>query len=144
MAGTSTAFEKLRASVVPRRIVVIGSADSFVNSLRCILERFGHWVTTATDGQSGVDIVKAEQPDVVISSIELARLNGFEVAEAIREALPQKPLLVAHSSYSKSEISQQAKQAGFDRYLGKPASVVDMLRVIASVDGTGDDVFQFQ
>jgi CheY-like chemotaxis protein len=140
----STAFEKLRASVIPRRIVVIGAGAPLVDSLRCILERFGHEVATATDGESGVEMVKSLRPDVVLSSIELARLNGYGVTEAIREALPQKPLLVAHSSYSKSEISQRAKQAGFDRYLGKPASVELLLRVIASVDGADDDAFRFE
>jgi CheY-like chemotaxis protein len=144
MTATTTTFEELRAKTIPRRIVVNGAGGQFVDSMRSILERFGHEVTTATDGQSGVEIVKKFQPDVVLSSIELARLNGFEVAKTIRETLPQKPLLVAHSSYSKREISERAKLAGFDRYLGKPAMIEEMLRVIASVDGEAEEAFRFE
>ena len=128
------ASERLRAGIVPRRIVVIGASDAFVGTFRRLLELLGHNVRTATDGCSGVELVKELQPDVVMSSIELAGLDGFQVAEAIRAALSSKPLLVAHSSYSKLGIAERAKSAGFDRYLAKPALVEEINKVIASID----------
>lgn len=134
MGAARIASERLRAGIEPRRIVVIGASESFVGTFRRLLEVLGHSVTTATDGCAGVELVKEIQPDVVLSSIELAGLNGFQVADAIRAALPNKPLLVAHSSYSKLEIAERARAAGFDRYLAKPATLEAINKVIASID----------
>jgi CheY-like chemotaxis protein len=74
----------------------------------------------------------------VFSCIELPGLDGYEVAKEIRKSLPNKPLLVAHTSYGKWQIGERAKEAGFDVLLTKPASIADLWRVLSFIEGTTD------
>jgi CheY-like chemotaxis protein len=120
--------------VARRRIVLIGGSDEFVNNYCRVLEYFGHEVKTTTNGYEGVEIVRSTEPDVVLCSIVLNGLDGFEVAHEIRKTHPRKPLLVAHSGYSKSAIEESAKSAGFDLYLPKATGLNHLKMVLDSVD----------
>jgi CheY-like chemotaxis protein len=74
------------------------------------------------------------EPDAVISAIKLAGLDGFELAARIRDSLPRKPLMIANTAYSKTDIGERAKNCGFDIFLPKPASIVDLKRALALVE----------
>jgi two-component system CheB/CheR fusion protein len=79
------------------------------------------------------------KPDVVFCSIELPGRDGYEVAKEIRKSMPQNPLLVAHTSYSKREVGERAKKSGFDYLLMKPAKVDEIAQILSCVDGSLTD-----
>lgn len=118
-------------SSLQRRVVIMGAARGGSHILRLMLERDGHEVQTATDGRAGLELVRSMEPDVVISSIELPGLDGYEVASEIQASLSKKPLIIAHTGYSKREIGERAKAAGFDLYLAKPCLFSDLKRAVA-------------
>jgi CheY-like chemotaxis protein len=82
------------------------------------------------------------QPDAVISAIELAGLDGFELASRIRDSVPRKPLMIANSAYGKTDIAEKARMCGFDIFLPKPAPIEDLKRALAVVekDSGADDL----
>lgn len=121
-----------------RRVVIIGPAHGGSHSLRLMLERDGHEVQFAPDGPAGLELARSMEPDVVISSIELPGLDGCELARAIRSSLSRKPLVIAHTAYSKREIGERAKAAGFDLYLAKPCLFSDLQRAVASSGEAAD------
>ena len=65
------------------------------NSVVAALRRMGHDVWEASDGQEGVDEFTAQPDrfDAVLVDVVMPRLNGAQVAEAIREMAPQTPIL---------------------------------------------------
>jgi len=75
----------------------------------------------ATDGQSGLDMVKEEQPDIVLLDISLPIMDGLEVIKYIREdeVINNIPViaLTAHAMLGDKE---KFLKAGFDDYMSKP------------------------
>ena len=88
------------------RVVVVMASFYLAITLKRVLEMIGYAAEIATDGQAALELVISMQPDAVISAIELAGLDGFELASRIRDSVPRKPLMIANSSYCKTDIAQ--------------------------------------
>src|SRR3954471_13969087 len=132
------------ASQPSYRLVVVMANYDVAYTMQRLLQLLGHTVEFALDGPSALNCIENMQPDMVITAIELDGFNGFELAKRIRAILSRQPLLLANSSYCKSEIAEKAKQAGFDLYLPKPASLQDLKRAFTLIDkNVGCDDLRF-
>jgi CheY-like chemotaxis protein len=90
-------------------------------SLRELLELWGHKVSVAGSGPEGVEMAFAVRPEVALIDIGLPGLDGNEVARRIRSILDEDEMsLIAMTGYGQPEDRRRALQAGFDRYLVKP------------------------
>ena len=89
------------------RVVVVMASFDLAFTLKRLLEMLGYAAEIATDGQAALELVISMQPDAVISAIELAGLDGFELASRIRDSVPSKPLMIANSSYRKMDIAEE-------------------------------------
>jgi DNA-binding response OmpR family regulator len=108
-------------------------------TLRALLEMFGHEVYEAGDGETGIVTALAVRPDVALVDIGLPRLDGYEVARRLRGA-HARMRLVALTGYGRDDDVRGAREAGFDEHLLKPASA-DRLRAAidaASPASSGD------
>jgi CheY-like chemotaxis protein len=82
----------------------------------------------ANDGKSGVQLVLQQRPDVALIDVGLPGMNGYEVARAIRRAIPNGGIrLIAVTGYGQPSDRDSAAQAGFDTHLLKPIAP-DVLR----------------
>ena len=101
-------------------------------SLRDLLELWGHRVELAENGQQGVDRALAARPDVALIDIGLPGLDGNEVARRIRAAFgTARMVLIAMTGYGQPEDRRRALQAGFDFYLVKPVDPANLARLLA-------------
>ena len=119
------------ASSAAHVLVIEDNADA-AETLRDALELEGIDVTIALDGEAGLEAARRETPDLVICDIGLpGDLDGYGVARAIRAdpALRHIPL-VALTGYAGPEDRARAGEAGFDRHLGKPTGLGDLLCAI--------------
>ncbi|HEX4959871.1 MAG TPA: ATP-binding protein [Thermoanaerobaculia bacterium] len=108
-------------------------------SLRDLLEIWGHEVTLAADGIEGVDKALSVFPDVALVDIGLPGLDGNEVARRIRSALGGGEIsLIAMTGYGQPEDRRRALQAGFDRYLVKPVDPGALAQLLGEMRGRGD------
>jgi CheY-like chemotaxis protein len=121
----------------PHKVVVIETPE-LASSLRRLLEVMGQHVEIAHYGRSGIELVNSIDPDIVFTRIEHPDMDGFCVAEEIRNKHPKEPLLVAYTGYGKWQIGERAKQAGFDLILTKPPTLVELFNALACVSGTID------
>jgi signal transduction histidine kinase len=146
-AGTEMTVRLPRApgqvSLAPRRaappavahVLVVEDNQDAAEMLRVALEIEGMTVTVAGDGAEGLAAARQLRPGLVICDIGLpGELDGYGVARAIRadHALRDVPL-IAVTGYASADDRARAREAGFDRHLAKPASLDDLLRVIASL-----------
>lgn len=105
------------------RVLVIDDNRDVADSLHYSLEILGHHVETAYSGAEGVEAIQRMRPDVVICDLGMAEMNGFRVAETLRQDAPEQRLpLIAYSGYADDETQQRAKKAGFDLVLAKPVN----------------------
>lgn len=104
------------------RILVVEDTDSIRNKLRDDLTSAGYDVTIAVDGVEGLRRIAENscQFDLIISDIEMPKLNGFEFARKVR-TIPQlkSTPLVAFTTKSGQADLKEAKASGFSTYLEK-------------------------
>jgi CheY-like chemotaxis protein len=84
-------------------------------------------VEVAVDGADGVLKASAMHPDVAVIDLHMPRLDGYEVARRLRQALGHDIFLIACTTYDHPEARQLVVQAGFDVHLVKPLDFDQLL-----------------
>ena len=103
------------------RVLIVEDNEDGRESLRELLELWGHTVSSAASGPEGIEMAFAIRPEVALIDIGLPGLDGNEVARRIRSILDEEEIsLIAMTGYGQPEDRRRALQAGFDRYLVKP------------------------
>ena len=104
-----------------REVLIADDNVDVASSLALLLELAGHRVHTARDGEEALDVAERTRPDVAILDIGMPRLNGYQVASAIR-ARPwgRSVQLIALTGWGREEEQQRARSAGFDHHCTKP------------------------
>lgn len=97
-----------------------------------ILEHFGLRVTVAGDGLEAMEILKRGAFDLVLADIQMPRMDGYELARAIREQERQTHLpIVAMTAHAMEGDREKCLQAGMDDHLPKP---IDPDQLYATLD----------
>jgi CheY-like chemotaxis protein len=112
----------------PRRVLVIEDNPDSRESLRILLQIWGHEVEVAGNGLDGVRKALSWEPEVAVVDIGLPGLDGYQVARKVRAALGGRIRLIALTAYNTLEDVRSAHQAGFDVHLGKPADPEELSR----------------
>jgi signal transduction histidine kinase/ActR/RegA family two-component response regulator len=109
------------AATPHRRILVADDRHDVAESLALMLRSMGHEVRTAYDGQQALDLAAAWRPDAIVLDIGMPKLNGYAVAEQIRQQdWGRDTILVAVTGWGQDEDKRKSKDAGFDYHLVKP------------------------
>jgi len=112
-------------------VLVVEDNEDGRESLRDLLEIWGHRVDLAENGPEGVKKALSLRPDVALIDIGLPLLDGNEVARDIRAVLPRGEIaLIAMTGYGQPEDRRRALQAGFDTYLIKPVDPAVLARLL--------------
>jgi DNA-binding NarL/FixJ family response regulator len=102
----------------PIRAVVIDDATDIRELLSLVLTRSGMDVVgEAGDGRAGVDVVRAERPDVVLLDLSMPVMDGVEALPLIRELVPDAQIIVL-SAFA-GAVTEQVLDSGADGYLPK-------------------------
>ncbi len=105
--------------------------------MRLVLSLEGHETQTASNGAEGLRKLEEEcnRPDVVLIDIRMPGMNGYEVAQRVRD-LPDGMLikLIAVTAYGSSKERARALAAGFDEHLTKPCTYSDLIHTIHELD----------
>jgi signal transduction histidine kinase/ActR/RegA family two-component response regulator len=118
----------------PLRILV--AEDNKINQkvVRAMLQRLGHSVTIAEDGQQAVDMVKEEHFDLILMDIQMPVKDGLDATREIRAmglSMTQPPIIGLTASFQPSELNLYL-EAGMNSCLGKPAKLDSLKNAIAS------------
>jgi CheY-like chemotaxis protein len=115
---------------VPRNVSNRDAADSLGMVLRII----GDDLRTASDGLEAVAIAEEFRPDLVFLDIGLPQLNGYGVAQRIREnSWGEHTILIAVTGWGQDEDRQRSKKAGFDSHMVKPIEFPSVVRLLAEL-----------
>jgi len=115
------------------KILVVDDAMTVRELQRSILERAGYVVITAVDGVDGLARLAEGAVDLVLTDVEMPRLDGFGLTEAIRAhaSLANVPVLIL-TSRSSEEDRQRGLLAGADGYIVK--SAFDEMSLLSAVE----------
>jgi CheY-like chemotaxis protein len=100
------------------------------------LERRGHSIVMAVDGQQGVDMASAEKPDLILLDMSLPVIDGWEAARRIKSDPGTKDIpLIALTAHAMAGDKEKALSAGCDDYDTKP---VELPRLLAKIQALLD------
>jgi DNA-binding response OmpR family regulator len=109
-----------------QRILIIEDELPMRTALQDVLHGEGYRVLAAADGQSGLERVLAEKPDLVLLDLMMPRLDGYEVCAELRRLCIPVPILMLTA---KGQIEDRVLglDVGADDYLVKPFSTEELL-----------------
>ena len=117
-----------------KRILTIDDSKTIRDMLMLMLTlaEAGFEVLQAVDGQDGLDVLDKEQVDVVITDINMPRMDGYEVIRHLRNNSAHKstPILVL-TTESETDKKNLARVAGATGWMVKP---FDAERLIATIN----------
>ncbi|HLO16916.1 MAG TPA: diguanylate cyclase [Anaerolineales bacterium] len=97
-----------------------------------LLGNFGHRLLEVGGGVQGLELARAELPDLIITSIIMPHMDGFSLVRQLRAdpLLASVPVIFQTANYLESEISKLALASGVQHILAKPAEPQEILRVV--------------
>ena len=112
-------------------VLVVDDSITVRRVTQRLLQREGYRVSLAADGLQALERLAEEKPTVVLSDIEMPRMDGFDLARNIRgdERLKDLPIIMITSRIAEKH-REHAKELGVDHYLGKPYSEEELLSLV--------------
>jgi chemotaxis protein histidine kinase CheA len=119
-------------AVLQTKVLIVDDSLSVRNSLSQLMNDGGYHVVVARDGLEAIDMLDKEQPDIVLTDLEMPRMNGLELANYIRKSERWSSIpIVMITSRTLAKHREQAEAAGVNRYITKPFTEDE---VLASID----------
>jgi two-component system chemotaxis response regulator CheY len=128
---TNLPSDQSEAAAMTKRILTIDDSKTIRDMLRMTLVDAGFEVLQAVDGRDGCEVMDRERVDLVITDINMPRMNGYEVVRNLRNRPELKglPILVL-TTESDTDKKNLAREAGATGWMVKP---FDPDRLIATV-----------
>jgi CheY-like chemotaxis protein len=119
-----------------RRVMIVDDDRDTANSLAVVLGLLGYRVEVAYGGPGAVEAAIEAIPDVAVLDLGMPGMNGYELARRLR-ARPrgEEVVLVALTGWVGDHYRRLAREAGFDHFLAKPASLEALIGALGGVVG---------
>ena len=106
---------------VSRSILVVDDNETDLILVQRAVEKMGHRVLTAKDGETGFQIAKAEKPDLILSDCRMPEMSGVEMFKRIKEAPETRNIpLVFLTGADTPAMVIECFDVGADNYMCKP------------------------
>lgn len=114
------------------RVLVVDDEPKLVHLVRQVLAAASYETLTANSGESAIEMIAVEQPDLVLLDILLARdMDGYAVARRVRE-FSDVPIIML-TAKSQEEDLLRGFDSGADDYLTKPFNAKELLARVRAV-----------
>ena len=113
-------------------ILLIDDEEAFVTTLQERLEMRGFSPRVALNGQSGLDMIAEEPPDVIVLDLRMPGMSGLEVLRRIRSQWPGLPVIML-SGHGSDQDFEACVNLGAARYHKKPLDIEELLESIRTV-----------
>ena len=117
-------------------ILTVDDSRTMRDMLMLALSDAGYRVVQAEDGVHGLEVLRSEMPQVVITDINMPRMDGFGFIENVRRSDRHRaiPILVL-TTESDAEKKDRARKAGATGWIVKPFDPVKLVNAIRRVAG---------
>src|SRR5512140_60537 len=112
-------------------VLVIDDSPTILKVVQLVLTKAGYRVTTASDGDEGVEAARSARPDIILLDFVMPKMNGYQVCQALHqeEALREVPVILM--SAKGDQVGERFVRAmGIVDYITKPFSPEAIIGVV--------------
>jgi CheY-like chemotaxis protein len=120
------------AKTLPLTILIVDDETEVADTCARVLTRVGFDCLVAYDSPAALALIDSRQPALVLSDINLATADGFEIARYVQRKTPGTPVILM-TAYHNSSAPGQAARAGAAHYLRKPFSNAELTSTVKSL-----------
>jgi two-component system nitrogen regulation response regulator NtrX len=120
-----------------RFVLIVDDEASIRQSLEGALKDEGYRIATAASGKDGIEIIRAQKPDVVILDIWMPDLDGLETLKLIKAEWPDQSVIMM-SGHGTIDTAVRATKLGAFDFLEKPPSLERLLVLLQNAMGVQD------
>lgn len=118
------------------KILIVDDSPTELHVLTQILQKEGHEVLTACDGEEGIDEVKRTMPDLVLMDVVMPGINGFQATrklkkDAVTEAIP----VIIVTTKDQDTDKEWGLRQGAKDYLVKPVDAGQLIDKVNQLTG---------
>lgn len=119
-----------------KRVLVVDDSLTVRKATQRFLEKSGFDVALAVDGQDGFEKIDNFMPDIILSDIEMPRMDGFELVKSVRASVrfSEIPIIMISSRAIDTHVNH-AMSIGANGYFGKPYIESEILGKISELTG---------
>ena len=122
-------------SIHGRNAKILLAEDNAINRTFAIrlLEKAGHTVVCAENGQEVLDLMETEKFDMILMDVSMPELDGYEATRRIRSAEKDTGRhipIIAMTAHALMEDRGRCLEAGMDDYISKPVNTKELLQKI--------------
>ena len=122
------------ANLAESRVLIADDNEQNRELLDAYLADEGYTVLFANDGQEAMDVVDAQQVDLILLDIMMPRMSGYEVCEQLKSDVEKRdiPVLMVTALNEQGDI-EKAVKAGCDDFLTKPVNQLELKTRVRSL-----------
>lgn len=122
------------------KILYVEDNEDNVYMLTRRLERSGFEVVVAADGEQGVEVARAERPDLILMDLSLPVLDGWQATRRLKALAETRTIpIIALSAHAMPGDREKALEAGCDDYDSKPVRLPGLLAKIRELLPEGSE-----
>jgi CheY-like chemotaxis protein len=122
------AKESMPTTTQKPRILVADDERVIADTLAMILNQSGFEARAIYSGEGALELAESFQPDMLISDVIMADLNGIDAAIRIRKLLPRIKILLFSGQAATADLLEKARKEGYEfDILAKPVHPQDLL-----------------
>jgi CheY-like chemotaxis protein len=116
--------------------LVVDDAPDLVEMLSVFLTHAGYEVVTAESARAAIAAAETKRFDVIISDIGMPQMNGYQLAQALREMPDYLSVpMIAVSGFSMYNDRERSLSSGFNAHISKPIDPVSLFELIEQLRG---------
>lgn len=122
---------------MPKKILVVDDEVHIVQIVKFNLEkRGGYEILVGKNGEEGLEIARAEKPDLILSDVMMPKMSGFKFCEEVKkdENINHIPFIILTAKGQEADV-KSGQSAGADDYITKPFSPKALLAKVTEILG---------
>lgn len=116
-----------------KKVRIVDDESLVIRVLKRALEKEGYSVSDSRNGEDALKAIKTETPDVLITDVQMPKMDGIELCERIKLDIPDREfLLIVSTSRPENEIRAWAEEIGNLVFIEKPVSIKKLIALLES------------
>jgi two-component system, cell cycle response regulator DivK len=115
-------------------ILVVEDHPPNLKLAQLVLEKGGHGVLTASDGQQGIELARSHRPDLIVMDVMMPGMDGLAATRALKaDPATAHIKVLALTALAMKGDEQRILEAGCDAYLSKPFEYKALLEAVTNL-----------